>query len=184
MIDENYKHRSLTKAWCGMCNYFMSISENGGCEKCPFKDSELCYDANEECNYDKFEELIKGIKINGEKETAITEISKFEWKEKTCEDIIEDMKNIKKCLFDFPLRKNRKPPRISPRGFFSSLPDYVLKILDYRKLADRTTQHSHHLFGVLTFVYTFPYIVSPHADQHTRGGILVGVPGMDADTTA
>ena len=51
-----------------MCNYFMSISENCGCEKCPFKDSELCYDANEECDYDKFEELIKGIKINGEKE--------------------------------------------------------------------------------------------------------------------
>jgi len=25
------------------------------------------YDANEECDYDKFEELIKGIKINGEK---------------------------------------------------------------------------------------------------------------------
>lgn len=98
MIDENYKHQSLTKAWCGMCNYFMSISENGGCEKCPFKDSELCYDANEECDYDKFEELIKGIKINGEKQTALTEISKFEWKEKTCEDIIEDMRNMKKML--------------------------------------------------------------------------------------
>lgn len=32
-------------------------------------------------------------------ETALTEISKFEWKEKTCEDIIEDMRNMKKMLF-------------------------------------------------------------------------------------
>lgn len=31
-------------------------------------------------------------------ETAITEVSKFEWKEKTCEDIIEDMRNMKKML--------------------------------------------------------------------------------------
>lgn len=29
------------------------------------------------------------------KETDITEISKFEWKEKTCEDIIEDMRKIR-----------------------------------------------------------------------------------------
>ena len=28
------------------------------------------------------------------KETDLTEISKFEWKEKTCEDIIEDMRNM------------------------------------------------------------------------------------------
>jgi len=28
------------------------------------------------------------------KETDITEISKFEWKEKTCEDIIEDVKKM------------------------------------------------------------------------------------------
>lgn len=28
------------------------------------------------------------------KETDITEISKFEWKEKTCEDIIEDMRKM------------------------------------------------------------------------------------------
>lgn len=63
MIDENYKHQSLTKAWCGMCNYFMSISENGGCEKCPFKDEpSMCYD-DEDCDYDKFEEFIKGLKI-------------------------------------------------------------------------------------------------------------------------
>ena len=32
------------------------------------------------------------------KETDLTEISKFEWKEKTCEDIIEDMRNMKKML--------------------------------------------------------------------------------------
>ena len=32
------------------------------------------------------------------KETDITEISKFEWKEKTCEDIIEDMRNMRKML--------------------------------------------------------------------------------------
>lgn len=32
------------------------------------------------------------------KETVTTEISKFEWKEKTCEDIIEDMRNMKKML--------------------------------------------------------------------------------------
>lgn len=29
------------------------------------------------------------------KETDITEISKFEWKEKTCQDIIEDMRKIR-----------------------------------------------------------------------------------------
>jgi hypothetical protein len=29
-----------------------------------------------------------------EKETVTTENSKFEWKEKTCEDIIEDMRKI------------------------------------------------------------------------------------------
>ena len=28
-------------------------------------------------------------------ETDLTEISKFEWKEKTCEDIIEDMRKIR-----------------------------------------------------------------------------------------
>lgn len=88
MIDENYKYQSLTKAWCGMCNYFTSISENGGCEKCPFKDSKLCYDANEECDYDKFEELIKGIKINGEKMT------KDEQKEIEKVEIIFHKKNI------------------------------------------------------------------------------------------
>lgn len=32
------------------------------------------------------------------KETDFTEVSKFEWKEKTCEDIIEDMRNMKKML--------------------------------------------------------------------------------------
>ena len=61
MKDENYKHLSLTKAWCGMCNYFSSISENGGCEKCPFKDSEMCYDS-QDCDYDKFEKFLTGLK--------------------------------------------------------------------------------------------------------------------------
>ena len=32
------------------------------------------------------------------KETDLTKNSKFEWKEKTCEDIIEDMRNMKKML--------------------------------------------------------------------------------------
>ena len=32
------------------------------------------------------------------KETDLTENSKFEWKEKTCEDIIEDVRNMKKML--------------------------------------------------------------------------------------
>lgn len=31
-------------------------------------------------------------------EMDITEVSKFEWKEKTCEDIIEDMRNMRKML--------------------------------------------------------------------------------------
>ena len=97
MIDENYKHRSLTKAWCGMCNYFMSISQNGGCEKCPFKDSELCYDANEECDYDKFEELIKGIKINGEKDCKAREPRKIEPNKP--HKLIDDFNKMKLCHY-------------------------------------------------------------------------------------
>ena len=38
------------------------------------------------------------IRYWSQKETDLTEISKFEWKEKTCEDIIEDMRNMKKML--------------------------------------------------------------------------------------
>lgn len=68
MTREELKQESLTKIWCGMCNYFMSISEDGICGICPFKDDpSMCYD-DEECDYDKFEEFIKGLKINGEKE--------------------------------------------------------------------------------------------------------------------
>jgi len=67
MTREELKQESLTKIWCGMCNYFTSISEDGLCGSCPFKDEpSMCYD-DEECDYNKFEELIKGIKINGEK---------------------------------------------------------------------------------------------------------------------
>ena len=63
MTREEFKQESLTKIWCGMCNYFMSISEDGICGICPFKDEpSMCYD-DEECDYDKFEEFIKGMKI-------------------------------------------------------------------------------------------------------------------------
>lgn len=67
MTREELKQESLTKIWCGMCNYFTSISEDGLCDSCPFKDEpSMCYD-DEECDYDKFEEFIKGMKINGKK---------------------------------------------------------------------------------------------------------------------
>lgn len=31
MTHEEFKHKSLTEIWCGMCNYFTSISEDGIC---------------------------------------------------------------------------------------------------------------------------------------------------------
>lgn len=55
MTREEFKQKSLTKIWCGMCNYFTSVSEDGICGECPFKDEpSMCYD-DEECDYDKFE---------------------------------------------------------------------------------------------------------------------------------
>ena len=40
-----------------------SVSEDGICGECPFKDEpSMCYD-DEECDYEKFEEFIKGLKI-------------------------------------------------------------------------------------------------------------------------
>lgn len=57
------KQEYLTKIWCGMCNFYGAISGKETCSKCPFKDdSEMCYD-DEDCNYDKFEKFIAGIKI-------------------------------------------------------------------------------------------------------------------------
>ena len=79
---------------------------------------------------------------------------------------------------------------IAHRGLFCSLPDYVLKILDYRNPIHGTAQHSHHLFRVLAlknrrfYAILVGFGIMAHSNQHARGGILVGVAGMDADTTA
>ena len=48
---------------------------------------------NNELEEKKRNEKIRN-EIESGKETALTEVSKFEWKEKTCEDIIEDMRKI------------------------------------------------------------------------------------------
>lgn len=63
MSDEQRK-LYLTKIWCGMCNFYGSISGKDTCSKCPFKDdSEMCYDS-QDYNYEKFENFIKGIKLS------------------------------------------------------------------------------------------------------------------------
>lgn len=58
------KQEYITKIWCGMCNFYGAISGKETCSKCPFKDDpEMCYD-DEYCDYDKFEEFLKGIKLS------------------------------------------------------------------------------------------------------------------------
>ena len=53
---------------------------------------------NLETNGKKIENTQQKNEQTTKKETDLTEISKFEWKKKTCEEIIEDMRNIKKMF--------------------------------------------------------------------------------------